>query len=418
MTTINEDKMLYFSSREAGPRGYRGVHISYNDMQKTRSGYGQVARVLRDKGLVDSQGLPNKEGTVFTITPKGKLSLIARQVKHARQVKDEALISKREGQLVERVHQHFTPEQLNTVLFVLYSHPSINHSKEVMNDDELQVYSDLLTLGLVRYSKRDKSFTSDMPPNGKRLQKAVLESIDKRFPETTLNRYIEERFISTFEKMPVLEVDIDSSNDKEFANALLEKGLIEKDVEDDSFIFYTLTEAGRVHLDREGATVKFDASKAKKTPGNDTPVDVENALVGVNIPRVFDPSQSLQDYVKQGTSLLIELAGEAVASQINELHWDGMHDMQCSLYEALSDIVDIEKAPAIKTENEREYDAFLLNVIERAKDVFARPPSSSDVEMVAKAILSNEGVVVPEKKLKQVIFDDDHKSVANRPTIR
>lgn len=418
MTTINEDKMLYFSSREAGPRGYRGVHISYNDMQKTRSGYAQVARILRDKGMVDSEVLPNKEGAVFTITPKGKLSLIARQIKHARQVKDGDLISKREGQLVELVHKHFTPEQLDSVAFHLYTDSSIIHSKEVMNDEELQVCSDLAMLGLMRYSKRDKGFTSDMPPTGKKLQEKVLESINQRFPEITLPQDVSDRFLSTFSKMPVLEIEADSANDVKFVNTLLEKGLVEKDVEDDSFIFYSLTETGRNHLSQEGVIAKFDVPVTKDIVTNDAPVEFENSPVGLDIPRVFDSSQSLQDYAKQGAALLVEIAGETVASQVNELHWDGMHDMQCSLYEAISDIVDIEKAPAIKAEAERNYDLLLSNVIERAKEVFIRKPSSSEVETVAKAILNNEGVVVPDKKLKQMIFDDNHKSMANAPSIR
>lgn len=409
MTQINEDKMLYFSSRDAGPNGMPGVHISINDVERN-SNYNRTAQGLVDKGLATAELLPKRKGKMVVISDKGRLSLLKRQMDHARQIKDEELLEKRVGQLVDKIAILYTPEQHQVIKDVLSALPEVKHSKADLTESLADLLHDMHLMGLVRYTKRDKSYTNEASPSGKMVQGRVLDGLGGKQPVEALDDSVKERFLSVYSKIPVMEVDFDVPEELQFAKKLVNSGLISMDFEDDSYQFYSLTEAGRQLVEREGG-VKVAPPSAEVSqeplPDNtrsDTP----------EIPRVFDEMQGLMEYAKQGQALLVELGGEAVAEQVNELHWDYMHDAKKSLYDAVSDIIDIPSAPAMKAQIENDYNDFIVSVIERARGVFTKTPTNAEIEMVSKAILSNESVSVPDNKLKQVIFNQQHKNEVSR----
>lgn len=408
MTQINDDKMLYFSSRDAGPNGMPGFHISISDVVRN-SDYNRAAQRLVNKGLATAELLP-KRGKMVVITDKGRLSLLKRQMDYARQIKDEELLEKRVGQLVDKIAIMYTPEQHQVIKDVLSALPEVKHSKADLKESLADLLHDMHLMGLVRYTKRNKSYTNEASPRGKMVQGRVLDSLGGKQQVEALVDSVKERFLSVYSKMPVMEVDFDVPEELQFAKKLVNSGLISMDFEDDSYQFYSLTAAGRQLVELEGgvkvAPPSSDVSQ-EPLPDNtrsDTP----------EIPRVFDETQGLMEYAKQGQALLVELGGEAVAEQVNELHWDYMHDAKKSLYDAVSDIIDIPSAPAMKAQIENDYNDFIVSVIERARGVFTKTPTNAEIEMVSKAILSNESVSVPDNKLKQVIFNQQHKNEVSR----
>ena len=409
MTTINEDKMLYFSSREAGPNGMPGVHISINDVERN-SNYNRTAQGLVDKGLATAEVLPKRKGKMVVISDKGRLSLIKRQMDHARQTKDEGLLEKRVGQLVDKIADMYTPSQHQVIKDVLSASPEVRHPKGNLTESQADLMHDMHLMGLVRYSKRDKSYTNEASPSGKMVQGRVLDSLGGTAPTKTLDESVKERFLSVYSKMPVMEVDFDIPEELQFAKELVNSGLISLDFEDDSYQFYSLTAAGRQLVELEGG---LKAAPPSAKVSQEQPLD-NTASCTPDIPRVFDETQGLMEYAEQGQALLVELGGEAVAAQVNELHWDFMHDAKKSLYDAVSDIIDIPNAPAMKAQIENDYDDFIVSVIERAQGVFNKTPTNAEIEMVSKAILSNESVSVPDSKLKQVIFNLQHKNELGR----
>lgn len=130
---------------------------------------------------------------------------------------------------------------------------------------------------------------------------------------------------------------------------LVDAGFAKVAAEDDAATYYELTPKGNNFAMRvetqllKSAGLPLDQVKPMLTPKEDDKGEVKalsyNGKVA-DAPTAFDPNMSFSDYIKRGNELMRAVLPESAANMVNDLHWDGAHDEQLSLYDAVKDLVD------------------------------------------------------------------------------